>query len=47
MSDLQVSGYFFNASNMDVFITKLRKYLKPDPRMEIVNVRGVDYKLIC
>lgn len=38
---------FFNARSMDVFITKLRKYLKPDPQVEIVNVRGVGYKLIC
>jgi len=38
---------FFNARSMDVFITKLRKYLKADPRVEIVNIRGVGYKLIC
>ncbi|NRA50162.1 MAG: response regulator transcription factor [Phaeodactylibacter sp.] len=38
---------FFNARSMDVFITKLRKYLKPDPQVEIINVRGVGYKLIC
>ena len=37
---------FFNARSMDVFITKLRKYLKADKRVEIVNVRGVGYKLI-
>jgi len=37
----------FNARSMDVFITKLRKYLKQDPKVEIVNVRGVGYKLIC
>ncbi len=38
---------FFNARSMDVFITKLRKYFKADPRVEIVNVRGVGYKLIA
>jgi DNA-binding response OmpR family regulator len=38
---------FFNARSMDVFITKLRKYLQKDPRIEIINVRGVGYKLIC
>jgi DNA-binding response OmpR family regulator len=38
---------FFNARSMDVFITKLRKYLQKDPRVEIINVRGVGYKLIC
>ncbi len=37
---------FFNARSMDVFITKLRKYLIKDPRVEIVNVRGIGYKLI-
>lgn len=36
----------FNARSMDVFITKLRKYLQADPKLEIVNVRGVGYKLI-
>ena len=38
---------FFNARSMDVFITKLRKKLKADPDLEILNVRGVGYKLIC
>ena len=37
---------FFNARSMDVFITKLRKYFKTDPKVEIVNVRGIGYKLI-
>ena len=38
---------FFNARSMDVFITKLRKKLKKDKNIEIVNVRGYGYKLIC
>ena len=38
---------FFNARSMDVFITKLRKKLKKDERIQIVNVRGFGYKLIC
>lgn len=38
---------FFNARSMDVFITKLRKKLKQDPQIEIINVRGFGYKLIC
>ena len=37
---------FFNARSMDVFITKLRKKLKPDPTIQIINVRGYGYKLI-
>ncbi|MEX0313555.1 MAG: response regulator transcription factor [Allomuricauda sp.] len=38
---------FFNARSMDVFITKLRKKLKQDPDVQIINVRGYGYKLIC
>lgn len=37
---------FFNARSMDVFITKLRKKLKADPHVQIVNIRGIGYKLI-
>ena len=38
---------FFNARSMDVFITKLRKKLKKDENVQIINVRGYGYKLIC
>ena len=38
---------FFNTRTMDVFITKLRKHLRKDPSVEIINVRGLGYKLIC
>ncbi len=37
---------FFTARSMDVFITKLRKKLKKDTNIEIINVRGYGYKLI-
>ena len=37
---------FFNARSMDVFISKLRKYLADDERISIVNIRGKGYKLI-
>ena len=37
---------FFNARSMDVFITKLRKKLKEDSAIQIINVRGYGYKLI-
>ncbi len=37
---------FFNARSMDVFITKLRKKLKIDSAIQIINVRGYGYKLI-
>jgi DNA-binding response OmpR family regulator len=44
--DLWGDDNFFNARSMDVFITKLRRYLKEDSRVQIVNIRGVGYKLI-
>lgn len=37
---------YFNARSMDVYITKLRKYLKEDPDVQIINVHGKGYKLI-
>ncbi len=36
---------FFTARSMDVFITKLRKRLKKDENIQIINVRGFGYKL--
>lgn len=36
---------YFAARSMDVYITKLRKYLKGDPSVQIVNVHGVGFKL--
>ena len=36
---------YFAGRSMDVYITKLRKYLKLDPRIEIQNVHGVGFKL--
>ncbi len=37
---------YFNARSMDVYITKLRKILKEDPEVEIMNVHGKGYKII-
>ncbi|MFN4233221.1 MAG: response regulator transcription factor [Bacteroidia bacterium] len=37
---------YFNSRSMDVYITKLRKYLKQDERLEIVNVHGKGFKLL-
>ena len=37
---------FFNARSMDVYITKLRKHLKEDPSVEIINIHGKGYKII-
>lgn len=38
---------FFNTRTMDVFITRLRKHLRKDKQIEILNIRGMGYKLIC
>lgn len=37
---------YFTTRSMDVFIAKLRKYLKDDPDIEIMNVHGNGYQLI-
>jgi DNA-binding response OmpR family regulator len=37
---------YFNARSMDVYITKLRKLLKAEPNIEIINIHGKGYKLI-
>ncbi len=37
---------YFNARSMDVYIAKLRKYLKEDPNVELVNVHGTGFKLV-
>lgn len=37
---------YLNARSMDVYITKLRKYFKDDPTVDIQNVHGVGFKLV-
>ena len=37
---------YFNGRSMDVFLSKIRKYLKEDPGVEIINVHGRGYKLL-
>jgi DNA-binding response OmpR family regulator len=37
---------YFAGRSMDVYITKLRKFLKSDPNIEILNVHGLGFKLI-
>lgn len=34
---------FFNSRNLDVYISKLRDYLKADPKLEIATIKGVGY----
>ena len=41
-----VDDNYFNARSVDVYITKLRKHLKEDDSVEIINIHGKGYKLI-
>jgi len=46
LKTIWVDDNYFNARSMDVYITKLRKLLKEDPDIEIINIHGKGYKLI-
>lgn len=46
LKEIWFDDSYFNARSMDVYVTKLRKYLKGDPEIEILNVHGVGFKLI-
>ncbi|MDR1592317.1 MAG: response regulator transcription factor [Prevotellaceae bacterium] len=46
LKTIWVEDNYFNARSMDVYITKLRKILKTDPNLEIINIHGKGYKLI-
>ena len=37
---------YYNARSMDVYITKLRKYFVSEPKVQIINVHGVGFKLV-
>lgn len=37
---------FFNSRNLDVYINKLRRYLKDDPSIEIITIKGVGYRFV-
>ncbi len=41
------SDSYFNGRSMDVYIAKLRKYLREDPSVEIINVHGKGFRLIA
>lgn len=38
---------YFNARSMDVYITKLRKYLRHDPNIQIINLHGEGFKMMA
>ncbi len=47
LKTIWIDDNYFNARSMDVYITKLRKHLKADPDIEIINIHGKGYKLIA
>ena len=47
LKTIWIDDNYFNARSMDVYITKLRKKLKDDPNIEIINIHGKGYKLIA
>ena len=46
LKTIWIDDNYFNARSMDVYITRLRKYLKKDTTVKILNVHGRGYKLI-
>jgi len=47
LKTIWIDDNYFNARSMDVYITRLRKYLKKDAEVKILNVHGRGYRLIC
>ncbi len=47
LKTIWIDDNYFNARSMDVYITKLRKHLRLDPNVEILNVHGKGYKLVA
>lgn len=47
LKNIWIDDNYFNARSMDVYITKLRKHLKQDSSIEIINIHGKGYKLIA
>ena len=47
LKSIWIDDNYFNARSMDVYITKLRKYLGKDSKVEILNIHGKGYKLLC
>jgi two-component system OmpR family response regulator len=47
LRSIWIDDNYFNARSMDVYITRLRKYLKKDISVKILNIHGKGYRLIC
>ncbi|MGA1978551.1 MAG: response regulator transcription factor [Bacteroidales bacterium] len=47
LKSIWIDDNYFNARSMDVYITRLRKYLSKDPSVRILNIHGKGYRLLC
>jgi DNA-binding response OmpR family regulator len=47
LKSIWIDDNYFNARSMDVYITRLRKYLNKDSSVKILNIHGRGYRLIC
>ncbi len=46
LKTIWIDDNYFNARSMDVYIAKLRKFLKKDPEVQIMNIHGKGFKLM-
>jgi DNA-binding response OmpR family regulator len=46
LNEIWLDNTYFTSRSMDVYITKLRSYLKKDESVEIVNIHGTGFKLL-
>ncbi|MFA6468278.1 MAG: response regulator transcription factor [Bacteroidota bacterium] len=46
LNSVWTNDSYYSARSMDVYLSKLRKYLKSDPKISIINVRGKGFKLL-
>ena len=46
LMELWGDDHFFNSRNLDVYVTRLRKYLKMDPEVQLLTLKGVGYQLV-
>ncbi|MBA7519500.1 Sensory transduction protein regX3 [subsurface metagenome] len=46
LKSIWIDDNYFNARSMDVYIAKLRKYLRDDPVVQIINIHGKGFKLL-
>ncbi len=47
MNHIWGNDSFFNSRNLDVYITKLRSYIKEDAAIEILTIKGVGYRFVA